>query len=139
MFDYIDFSPARPYVGFTAGRNYNGGSGVNLEGFLPAESSYDVISRSTNDANPFVTNEASWQTHYNPTASGKRVGLLDIVNAAKAHGKKIALIEYAAQMSDCSANFSTSPAPVFFYQKIDGFLNANVSLVAWDTKFAIET
>jgi hypothetical protein len=133
----IDFSPARPYVGFTGGKNYNGGPGCDLECFLPAEWSYDVISRSTHDSHPFVVDESSWQIHLDPPANDRRIGLLDIVRAAKAHGKKIALTEWAPQMTDCNDSFSRSPKPELFIRKVYDFLSSNAELVAWDTHFSV--
>lgn len=133
----IDFSPARPYVGFTAGRNYNGTGGVNLEGLLPAENSYDVISRSHHDTHPYATSDATWQEHLQPAASKKQIGLLDLVNAAEAHGKKMALTEWGTQMADCGPDHQTSPNPDFFLQKTYEFLSANAANIAWETHFSV--
>jgi hypothetical protein len=133
----IDFSPARPYVGFTGKRSYNGTPGINLEGFLPAENSYDVISRSHHDARPEVTSEETWQEHLRPAASKKEIGLLDLVEAGRAHGKKIALTEWATQMDDCTPRHVKAPNPALFIQKTYEFLAENAANVAWDTHFSI--
>jgi hypothetical protein len=132
----IDFSPSRPYVGFTEGRAYNGTPGINLEGFLPAEHSYDVISRSHHDTHPSVTSEDTWQAHLRPPASKKEIGLLELVEAGIAHGKKIALTEWATQMEDCGPNHRTAPDPALFIKKTYEFLTENAANIAWDTHFS---
>ena len=57
----FDFSPAHRYVGYTTGLNYNGTAGINLAGFLPDPSTYDVISMSHHDVRPFTTSDQIWQ------------------------------------------------------------------------------
>ena len=133
----IDFSPGGPYAGFTAGRDYGGTAGVNLDGFLPPDSTYDVISLSHHDGLPFVTSESTWQEHYTPPASQREIGLKELVDTAAKHGKKFALTEWGTQMADCDGPWTTSPDPVLFIRKTYEFLSANRANLAWDTHFSV--
>ena len=134
----VDFSVSRPYLGYTAGRNYNGTAGVSLEGFLPSDSTYSVISRSHHDGNAYTTSDSSWQqTHISPDPSKKVIGLRELVDVAKAHGKKFALSEWGTQMADCDATWKTAPNPALFIQKTYEFLYANKADLAWDTHFSV--
>lgn len=134
----FDFSPAHRYVGYTAGLNYNGTDGINLAGFLPDPSTYDVISMSHHDVRPFTTSESEWQNSIvAPPRSEKRIGLQELVDTATAKGKKFALTEWATQLADCGPDHPTSPDPALFLKKTYEFLWANRSKVAWDTHFSV--
>jgi len=135
----IDFSPAREFVGYTTGRNFNGTPGCDLDCFLPAPDSYDVISRSVHDGRPYTTDEDSWRrSNYDPSAYGaKQFGLVDIVAAAKQHNKKIGLTEWGTQMEDCDSNHKKAPNPSLFFNKVHEFLQQNAALVAWDIHFSV--
>ena len=133
----FDFSAGRPYAGFTAGLNYGGGAGVNLAGLLPADDSYDFISRSTHDARPFTTSDATFEeSTLSPPPSSRTIGLLELRDTAAARGKKFALSEWGAQMVDCSSNWPKSPNPAMFLSKVYDFLLANANHLAWDTYFS---
>lgn len=133
----FDFSVSSPYVGFTAGRNYGGGPGVNLAAFLPNSSTYDVVSISVHDGFPDTVDDATWvRSNYNPPQGERKIGLVELVNTAKAVGKKIALSEWAAQMADCDSTWDTSPKPELVIAKVYEFLTANASMVAWETHFS---
>ena len=134
----FDFSPAHRYVGYTTGLNYNGTAGVNLAGFLPDPSTYDVISMSHHDVNPFTTSDSVWQDSvYAPPTSKKKIGLKELVDTATAKGKKIALTEWGTQMADCGPDHPASPDSALFLKKTYEFLWANRSKVAWDTHFSV--
>ena len=133
----FDFSPAHRYVGYTTGLNYNGSAGVNLAGFLPDPSTYDVISISHHDVRPFTTSDSVWQSSiYDPPKSARKIGLKELVDTATANGKKFALTEWAPQMADCGDDHPQSADPALFLKKTYEFLWANRSKVAWDTYFA---
>lgn len=133
----FDFSVSRPYAGFTTGRNYNGSPGINLAGFLPADDSYDFISRSTHDGQPFTTNAETFEAStLNPPASSRSIGLIEVRDAAVARGKKFALSEWGAQMQDCDGNWKQSPNPAMFLENVYKFLSANAEHVAWDAYFS---
>ena len=136
----FDFSVGRPYAGFTSGRNYGGAAGVNLAGLLPSSSTYDVISRSTHDGLPFTVDDATFtQSTYNPPASSRTIGLLELRDTAAAVGKKFALSEWGSQMEDCHASgtWPTAPDPELFVRKVYAFLAANADMVAWDSYFSV--
>lgn len=134
----FDFSASRPYVGFTAGRNYGGGSGVNLAGFLPADDSYDFISRSTHDGQPFTTSVQTFEAStLNPPASARSIGLLELRNTAVSKGKKFALSEWGTQIEDCEEAWPQSPEPSMFLENVYEFLLANSEHVAWDAYFSV--
>jgi len=134
----FDFSPAHRYVGYTTGRNYNGTDGINLAGFLPDPSTYDVISMSHHDVRPFTTSDSVWQDYvYAPPKSERKIGLKELVDTATAKGKKIALTEWGTQMSDCGPDHPAAPNPALFLKKTYEFLWANRSKVAWDTHFSV--
>jgi len=134
----FDFSVSRPYAGYTAGRNYAGSSGVNLAGFLPADNSYDFISRSTHDGQPFTTSDATFEAStLNPPPSARSIGLVELRNTAVARGKKFALSEWSAQMENCEAAWPQSPNPALFLEKVYAFLLANADHVAWDAYFSV--
>ena len=130
----IDFSPD---VGFTAGRNYGSTAGVNLDGFLPTDSIYDVISLSHHDGLPFVTSDSTWQEHYAPPASKRFIGLKELVDTAAKHDKKFALSEWATQRSDCEGKWKTSPDPALFIRKTYEHISANKARLAWHKYFSV--
>jgi hypothetical protein len=130
----VDFSVAAPYVGFTAGRVYSG-AGVNLAGFLPDSSTYDFISLSTHDGFEDTVDDATWQqTHISP--GGNRIGWAEVINTAKAVGKRIAASEWGAQMTDCDSNWDTSPRPDFYLAKVYELFAANQASLAFETYFS---
>lgn len=134
----FDFSASRPYVGYTAGRNYNGGPGVNLAGFLPATDTYDYISRSTHDGQPQTIDDTSWtKSNFNPSSGSKAIGLLELRDTAIARGKKFALSEWSAQMDNCEGAWTASEKPALFLQNVYEFLAANAEHVAWDAYFSV--
>jgi len=134
----FDFSPAHRYVGYTTGRNYNGTDGINLAGFLPDPSTYDVISMSHHDVRPFTTSESVWQNSvYDPPRSERKIGLKELVDTATAKGKKFALTEWGTQMVNCGPDHPAAPDPALFLRKTYEFLWANRSKVAWDTHFSV--
>ncbi len=133
----FDFSPAHRYVGYTAGRNYHGSEGVNLAGFLPDPSTYDVISMSHHDVRPFTTSDQIWQDYIvSPPKSERKIGLKELVDTATAKGKKFALTEWGTQITDCGDDHPAAPNPALFLRKTYEFLWANRAKVAWDTHFS---
>jgi hypothetical protein len=134
----FDFSPAHRYVGYTAGRNYNGTDGINLAGFLPDPSTYDVISMSHHDVRPFTTSDSVWQDYVvSPPRSERKIGLQELVDTATAKGKKFALTEWGTQIVDCGDDHPAAPNPALFLRKTYEFLWANRSKLAWDTHFSV--
>lgn len=134
----FDFSPAHRYVGYTAGLNYNGSAGIDLAGFLPDPSTYDVISMSHHDVRPFTTSDSVWQDSvYAPPKSQRKIGLKELVDTATAKGKKFALTEWGTQLVDCGPDHPAAPDPALFLRKTYEFLAANRSKVAWDTHFSV--
>ena len=130
----VDFSVSDPYVGFTAGRVYSG-AGINLAGFLPDSSTYDFISLSTHDGNVDTVDDATWQqTHISP--DGRRIGWMEVINTAKAVGKRIAASEWGVQMADCDSNWNTSPKPDFYLAKVHELFAANQDILAFETYFS---
>jgi hypothetical protein len=133
----FDFSPAHRYVGYTTGRNYNGSEGINLAGFLPDPSTFDVISMSHHDVRPFTTSDDVWQEYIvSPPKSERKIGLMELVDTATAAGKKFALTEWGTQITDCGPDHPAAPNPALFLRKTYEFLWANRSKVAWDTYFS---
>ena len=134
----FDFSASRPYAGYTAGRNYGSSPGVNLAGFLPADDSYDFISRSTHDGQPFTTSDATFEdSTLGPSPNSRTISLLELRDTAVARGKKFALSEWSAQMQDCSESWRQSPQADLFIAKVYDFLLANANHVAWDAYFSV--
>lgn len=132
----IDFSPGSLYVGFGPNRSYVGG-GVGLAGFLPPADTFDVISFSVHDGHPSTTNEATWlQAQFNTSVSQRVFGLNEIVSTAKSLNKKIALSEWGTFMDDQDSYWVKSTAPDIFLSYMYKFLQANKSMVAWDTHFS---
>lgn len=133
----IDFSPGSMYVGYGASRNYGGGPGVSLAGFLPAANTFDVISYSVHDGHPSTVDETTWlQAQFNSSASKRQFGLNEVVTTAKSLNKKIALSEWGTFMEDQDSYWLKSTAPDIFFGYVYKFLQANQSLVAWDTHFS---
>lgn len=134
----FDFSPAHRYVGYTAGRNYNGTDGINLAGFLPDPSTYDVISMSHHDVRPFTTSDSVWEEFVvSPPKSERKIGLKELVDTATANGKKFALTEWGTQITDCGPDHPAASNPALFLRKTYEFLYANRSKLAWDTHFSV--
>jgi hypothetical protein len=134
----FDFSVSRPYAGYTSGRDYRGGPGINLAGFLPSDDSYDFISRSTHDGQPFTTSDSTFETStLNPPASTRSIGLRELRDTAVARGKKFALSEWGAQLQDCDGNWQQSPNAAMFLKNVYEFLLANAQNVAWDAYFSV--
>jgi hypothetical protein len=140
---YVDFSPARAYVGFNAGRDYSAGvcgsGGCDLAAFVPVSTSYDTLSLSVHDGLPHTVDQATWEFAYlDPPASERRIGLTELLAVAVANDKKVALSEWAPVMADegCGGVWIKSPDPALFIQKVFDWLDANKSFVAFDTYFS---
>ncbi len=137
----FDFSPAAPYVGYTASFNYGGPPsthpGVNLMGFLPDSDTFDVISVSLHDNSPIIVDEKTWEEHVFPKPSDREVGLGEGLNAAIAHNKKFALSEWSINyLANCDYSKVPSAQPAFIFTKVHEFLTANAGRIAWDTYFS---
>lgn len=124
----IEFSPA-----FTAymGQASAGASGnCNLACMLPASSKYDFLAVSYHD--PGVANQADWLSKvYDP--SGARIGLVEFFETAQSVNKLMAISEWAVQMTDCDANWVTSPNPALFLN------NMNAAIASFGPWFGYET
>ncbi len=136
----FDLSPAKAYPGFTGtGRNYTSGfcapGGCTLDEWAPADSTYDFVSRSTHDKDPFVIDLTTWEQSQLFT-SGNNHGLQEVLEFVQSKDKKMALTEWATQITDCSASFPAAPNPVQFLTQAHAWLSANSDWIAWDAYFS---
>jgi hypothetical protein len=138
----FDFSPARPWVGFTAGRNYV--RPTSLLGFIPDPSTFDYITRSTHDVYTDVPGYGPTSTvdettfnykHVSPpnTPYDKRLSLTEMVTVANSLGKRYGISEWATQMgTQQTGELVQASAPEVFVAQVYNWLNANKAGLCWD-------
>ena len=138
----FDFSVARPWVGFTAGRNYV--RPTDLVTFIPASSTFDYITRSTHDVWTDVPGYGFTSTvdattfnykHVSPpnTPYDKRLSLTEMVTVANLLGKKYGMSEWATQMGTAqTGELVQASNPDVFVAQVYNWLNANKAGLCWD-------